>query len=373
MMVIVNRFKKEIALQISWPVEKIDIKRERLRPRHKGDRDCVDYNLMIGSAMAKANEIFKYYRLTDQAITINKFMKDYRSELSKNDFLDFYKKKAELRYRTKEIVHDTYSVHLRTLRKLLRFANVLPFKELHENWAKEFDAWLKVDINSRKGDSTNTRWQHHKNVKAYLKMARQHHIHFTNPYDFFKTKMGSGSWSAVFEDDFRTLYEYYRSPGIKANHVRPLRKFLFAVNTGLRISDLNRVEEKWVIDGILVFVPHKNRRFGKVQKIPLSKMARELLEDARVDKGDNALLFKDYADQKSNELLKKIAEKLGIKVNLHHHVARHSFISLYYKKTKDIVSAQEFAGHHSVKITEKYTHTDPVEIKERMKPMDDII
>lgn len=133
------------------------------------------------------------------------------------------------------------------------------------------------------------------------------------------------------------------------------------------------MRQSWVIDGILKFVPHKNRRFGKKQEIPLSKMALEMIADAVMDKGEGEILFKDFADQKSNELLKKIATKLEIKARLHHHVARHSFISLYYKKTKDIKSAQEFAGHHSVKITEMYTHTDPKEIKERMKPMDDII
>jgi len=53
--------------------------------------------------------------------------------------------------------------------------------------------------------------------------------------------------------------------------------------------------------------------------------------------------------------------------------ARHTFISLYYSKTKDLLATQLFAGHQNIRQTMKYTHQNPREIREKMKPMDDII
>ena len=84
-------------------------------------------------------------------------------------------------------------------------------------------------------------------------------------------------------------------------------------------------------------------------------------------------IFNNFAEQYANRSLKKIADVLDIKINLHWHVGRHTFISLYYAKTKDLYATKEFAGHTNIRQTLVYTHQNPDEIKDRMKPMDDII
>ena len=136
----------------------------------------------------------------------------------------------------------------------------------------------------------------------------------------------------------------------------------------LKIADLF----KMTLDDILVFLPHKTRKANDILKVPLNKMARQLYADA-CDHSLRDQIFNKFEEQYANRILKDIAAKLDIKANLHWHVGRHTFISLYYSKTKDLVAAQEFAGHKNIRQTRIYNHLNPEEIKYKMKPMDDII
>lgn len=371
--IVINRQKKDIAMPVRWPVKYFNLKAGICKPRFTDDGECEDNNMILRREMSKCNDILRYYRIADLPVTLSRFLQDYRNNLSKSDFVEYMRGKILQRYHEKEISYETYLKHLATLRKLESYNNKVLFADLDENWAQNFDNWMKRNIKGQKVKlSQNTRWGHHKVIKTYLHRAVRDHIQFSDPYQWFSLGAVRGSWEAIFEEDVKKLYEFYYNDQCKPVYRPILRAFLFACMTGLRISDLKRITTGNIMDGMLVFVPQKTQKQNKLQKIPLNKMALQMLDDAMKIQ-DKDTLFQIGAEQYANRKLKEIAQLAGINKNLHWHIARHTFISLYYAKSKDLLATKEFAGHASIKQTMVYTHQNPQEIKDRMKPMDDII
>lgn len=67
-----------------------------------------------------------------------------------------------------------------------------------------------------------------------------------------------------------------------------------------------------------------------------------------------------------NKTIKNYANKAGIKKNVYNHLLRHTALTDFYTKTKDIRKVQEIAGHSSIQTTQIYTHISAEEIKETM-------
>jgi site-specific recombinase XerD len=368
--IIIERKKSVFPLELRWLSDKLDKKNGFCKARTPNDPDVDDYNIMIRDGIAKANNIFKYYRLTNQKLTMDKFRKDWESSASKESVASFIKQRIKQRLKDKEIGFSTYDDHLKTLKKLITYNEELNFQDFDENWAHGFDAFLKRNIKSYRGDSTNTRWAHHKNIRTYLNYAKKEKIVFENPYQYFSITLVDSSWEAIHERDFLKLNEFYKTTD-DARYRVILRRFLFSATTGLRKSDLYRVQDKWLDNGMLRFIPWKTRKKQKRLDIPLSKLAMGYFNDAISEKG-SGLLFDDYEEQYSNRQLKVIAKKLGIKKNLHHHVGRHTFITLYLKNGGSLHMAKELAGHSELKTTIGYDHISEERKKEEINYIDKI-
>lgn len=359
-------------MKLTWPVKYFDEAEGVCLPRFKGDPDVNDYNMIIADFHSKANEIFKYHRLSGQRLTMDRFLKSWRNELSRENLVKYMEQKAKVRLKDKDIEYSTYQAHLKVIVKLKEWKNEILFLDLDHNWAESFDAYLKKNIKSRRGNTTNTRWNHHKTVKAYLKIARKKdHISFIDPYEFFSINPIQGAWRPIYEKDLSKLYHYYKSTELNT-HKWVLRRFLFSAFTGLRKSDLYRVEDRWLSGGILRFIPYKNRKLGRILEIPIEGVALEMFNDALKEKGSGRL-FDDLEEQTSNRIIKEIAKKLEIDVNLHHHVGRHTFITLYLKNGGTLDMAQEYAGHSDIKQTMKYNHIDEDRRRKEISVMNDII
>jgi len=371
--IIINRNKKLLSLKLDWPSKYFDKEAGLVKPRYKDDPDAHDYNMIITDSIAKANEIFKYFRLTKTELTIQKFVREFNTDLSKDDFLKYYSIKAKERLKDREIVQATYNDHVSTYNKLKLFSDTILFADMDEDWAWRFEAFLKRNIKS-KGDTTNDRWKHHKNARTYINLARKKdHIKLIYPYDYFNAKEIPGGWDALCEDDVRKLWQFYTDKTNKVNLRRAVERFLFMCYTGLRVSDLDRVETNWLDQkAMLKFIPHKNRRFGKKLSIPLSKHALILWSNAAQNSNNQKQIFKHFAEQTSNEYLKIVANQLEIKTNIHHHIGRHTFITLFLKNGGPLDMASEYAGHTTIQQTMTYNHPDEERRSEAINVLDAI-
>ncbi len=61
-------------------------------------------------------------------------------------------------------------------------------------------------------------------------------------------------------------------------------------------------------------------------------------------------------------MIKKRALEVGIKINVHPHMLRHAAASHFLQSSHNLRSVQEFLGHKSIKSTQVYTHLDFLEL-----------
>jgi hypothetical protein len=195
-----------------------------------------DYNLIIGQAQAKANDIFVETRLTSQPLSAERFLIEFSTEGSKDDFVKYYYNKVTERHRKGLITDITKKNHLSTWRALRAFREVIPFYSLSPAFADDFKVYLDKHVRS-----LNTRWARHKDVKTYLSWARKEKIKFEDPYAYFKNQSEPGKWKALQPDELRKLEAYYVlcAAGTPQRHI--LGKFLFSCKCGLRLGDLKNI------------------------------------------------------------------------------------------------------------------------------------
>jgi integrase len=393
MQVIVNRRKARLQTSICWPVEKFNEK-TFCKPRYKNDGDYEQYNIIINSALSKANEIRKDYLLRGLSLTLECFLKEYSTDLNKNDFIEYFAKKSFERWNKGAISNETYQKEKGTLKKIKKFYTYLPFHEFNPDWANEFDRKLKRDVDPedeiKKEISINGRWPRHKHVVTYLNIAKRlDNIKFNNPYERFKVQLQEGGWKPIPLEDFKRLMSIYiqwkekplvimhkkkdTRPGLNTTELIVLRRFLFSCNCSLRISDLQKLDRSMFDKGQMTITPHKTKKYGtKLDAVPLNDLARMLLDDELND-NPTGRVFDRFSNQYSNRVLKNIAAKFDLDINLHHHVARYTFASIMDQAGANHTSLMKFMGLKKRNTLEKYVKTNRKVMEQDLEKMNNII
>jgi integrase len=150
---------------------------------------------------------------------------------------------------------------------------------------------------------------------------------------------------------------------------------LILLYTGLRRSEVVYLEWKDIdFENELVHVQSKpeygfHPKSYKPRSIPMCDELRNLLMDMPqagrfvLDKGNNQPLHHPNTYLK---MLKRIYKKAGIEgANLH--TLRHTFASHLIMKGVDPRTVQEYLGHSSIQITEKYSHLSKSHKREAIK------
>lgn len=363
MQVLVDRKKARIPLGIFWVPKRFD-ERIGCKPRSKKDDDVDAYNVIIGNARTKANNIHKEYLMRGLTLTLDLFMREYNSNLNKHDFLEYFKQKSFERW-SKEIISDlTYKKEMSTLNRLTEFVRkqkgvknqVLTFNEFTPDWAHDYDRFLK-----KNNLNTNSRWGQHKHLITYLNMASKiDNITFTHPYKRFKNQQAESSWGPLTLEQFKKLLQFYLDelPDKPTPNQRiVLRRFLFSCNCALRISDLQKLNRSMFSNGEMSITPHKTERYGtQIKAVPLNDVARIMLDD-ELNENPNGL-FNRFTDQYSNRTLKECARLAGVEVKLHNHIARYTFASLYDQAGGNHTSLMRYMGLRKRDTLEKYVKTN---------------
>lgn len=353
----------KIPLKISWPLDKWDAKHQVCKPRSKPDQSADDNNLIIRDTVARANEILISYRLARKSISKELFLKEFHSNLNKEDFLAFYQQKMMERLKYGEITAESKKSHEVTLNHLRKWKKSLLFSDLDEKTAYKFDQFL---INRTGCQKLNSRWGQHRNFKTYLNQAKKERIQFIHPYDFYTAKQEEGRFRPMLQAEVRELYTFYHSEACQGSWRRVLRAFLFACVTGMRHGDVRRVMLDWVDGDFFEFEPEKTKRFGTKVRVPATKDALDLMAD-EMDEVGREPLFRSITEQKDNVIIQKIADYLDIKTKLCFHVARETFATLYMEKDGKLEVLASFLGHTSTKMSEKY-----VKIRDQRKKEESI-
>ena len=152
------------------------------------------------------------------------------------------------------------------------------------------------------------------------------------------------------------MLEDYQFETVRLEKVRDC--FIFCCYTGLPYTEMASLRASHIVKGFdgKDWIKIIRKKTGKPMMIPLLPKALQILEGYNIrEKNANDLLLPVISNQRFNSYLKEIAEIVGIKKKLSHHVARKTFAStvlLYNDVPMEIVS--ELLGHSSMAITQKH-------------------
>jgi len=218
------------------------------------------------------------------------------------------------------------------------------------------------------GLKVNGVWGVFKSLRVYIRQAYEDGKLMDNPLLKHSIKQEDTRPLFLTLEELKLIEQYYDGK-IEDNEVRVLQPFLFSCATGLRISDLKRIDYKHIVDDCLNFKPHKTERFGKHLEIPLTKRAMRYIAD-----GGKGLIFGDMmAEQPANRELKKVAAKVGISKLISHHTGRHTFAVTFLEAGGSVEVLQKLLGHSKIQTTMIYVHVTDERIKRQMMLMDNLI
>ena len=148
--------------------------------------------------------------------------------------------------------------------------------------------------------------------------------------------------------------------------LRDKARFKLFYSSGLRLSELVNLPLSQIdLAAGMVRVTGKG---GKTREVPVGRFALEAVrnwlpereklvrpEEYALFVGKNGTRLTPRAVQYR---VKQWAVKLGISVDVHPHVLRHSFASHVLQSSGDLRAVQEMLGHANISTTQVYTHLD---------------
>jgi site-specific recombinase XerD len=150
------------------------------------------------------------------------------------------------------------------------------------------------------------------------------------------------------------------------------RAFLFACNTGLRISDLETLTWGKIETNPMQIIKSQEKT-KKSAYIPLNKSAQALIVDGSPHKAsDNIFNFSGHNRRTSYNYFKDWAEKAGIKKTIGWHTARRTFATMALENGADIYTVAKLLGHSDISNVTKYAKVTDKLRMEAVKALPDM-
>lgn len=339
-----DRIKKDHFFGIRWEKDKFDKINEKVLPRYQDDPDAAMHNATITEIKTRINRLSVDGYAYNRPYCIDDYIRAIQQKVSMDDFATFMEANYQYLTKKKIICFETYERHKSTLVRIKEFfGEVIPMSSITLEKIQEFDAYYRSKNRKR-----NTIATYHKVFKKYLNIAKEKELILKNPYDNFKFSMVAGDRAALTQAEVKKLFNLFDAQTLPHIEHEVLRRFLFSILTGLRISDSSAITDAHIKGNLLVFTPEKTKRLEKKGKIPLSRAARKLI------KGRKGKLFIHFADQSINRILKRIAEIAGVNTLITYHSARDTFGTIFIELGGDVKTLCELMGHSSIRTTEIY-------------------
>lgn len=264
------------------------------------------------------------------------------------EFMETYLEKEGLRdgsRRNVEVVIDS----LKKAKMLQTFADLTP-----GNLVK-YDDYLHEQGNK----SLATIYNYHKKVHKYTKILWRREMIPSDPYNHVQFKRGCNKERIpLTEEELLTLRQVELSP--KLDRVRDL--FVFMAYTGLAYIDMchfdfNRDSEK---QGDTYYINSARIKTGTKFYAPILPPAMAVLKKYNYK-------LPIITNQKLNDYLDLVREKLDWKKKLTCHIGRHSFATLMVNKDVSMESTGKMLGQKDLRITQIYAKVLPSTIVQRVE------
>lgn len=318
---------------------------------NSGEKTAKDKNLIIETILSRINNVFVKYRLKDKQLTKDTFMRAYHRPTDYEtifDFINEYSKKQSAR-----IEMSTFQTHLTVINKLKEYNPNLCFDDITVEWLDDYFCYLRKEL----GNNDNTAYKNMSVLRKYVRAAFKAGYMDENPFENWSIKKTTSSCVYLTEEELNKLLDLYRGGDLAFNLHKTLEFFLFQCFSSLHIGDVKPLMLEQFTDTSFTYFRMKLRN-KKPEPIivPLSEPLKVIIKNIVGVRKKGQIFEKIPADQTMNRDLKEIAKIAEINKNLTHKVGRHTFATIFLRKTKDLATLKSILGHSDLKETMVYAH-----------------
>lgn len=276
----------------------------------------------------------------------------YTGNEKEQSFIAFIKQEIT----SHEMKASTRKNHESTINLLRRFRPGICFKDINYQFVCDFEAYMESLAYHK-----NTIAKHMKQLKQHINTAINKDLINLKQYPFrqYKIKTQVPNRNHLTPDELKRIENYPSRSYIGKSRCRDM--FLFSCYTGLRFSDITRLQKDnfHLIDGKwwLIF---KSLKTGVTIKLPIY-----MLFD-----GKPIEIFKKYckrnfksslfglsttSNSATNKQLKQLAQKVKVYKHISFHCARHTCATILLYNGVQLTTVQKLLGHQSIRTTEVYS------------------
>ncbi|WP_278543088.1 MULTISPECIES: site-specific integrase [Parabacteroides] len=343
-----NRKKIEVPTKISVPVSDFDKDKGLIKACSEFAKDK---NLIIDNIRASINDIFVQNRLRNRTLTAELFWNEYRNPKNYSDFFSFCEQSQRLRFQ--EVKEKTKTKHLTVLKTLQEFKHPIHFDELTTDLFRKYILHCRK-VRQNKEVTINKNIQ---TISIYLNEAVRFGYISENPVHKIKLRGVISEPIYLNEEELSTLLHMYNKEECPGNMHRVLEFFLFLCFSSLHIGDAKALTIEQIGKEEFYYVREKlTNTCPKIVHVPISDPLRTIIRRTIGDRKSGKLFNHIITDQRINSYLKEIALRAGIKKKLCAKTGRHTFATIYLRKTRDLNSLKDILGHRNIKQTLVYAH-----------------
>ena len=298
-------------------------------------------------------------------------------------FIEKYAEESENRINLKtgkKIATRTIQKYRTTIKQIKAFENALKLKlkltDINLEFHKKFTNYLKLEQNY-----SNTLIEKIiSQIKGFIREAKEMGYEINDEIESKKFTFNRDETIDTYlnTDEIDLIFKLDLSDNESLDNVRDI--FIIGLWTGLRISDLNRIDQFHFSNNSIKII--ETQKTGSTVEIPIHPMVKEIL------KKHNNELPRIISEQKFNNYIKKVCELAGIdemvlgsvknaETNrkekgyfekfklITSHTARRSFATNHYGKIDDR-TLMAITTHKSVSQFHKYIKTTQKEYSDRL-------
>ena len=145
---------------------------------------------------------------------------------------------------------------------------------------------------------------------------------------------------------------------LKCEGMRNFLLFLIGINSGLRISDILRLQVCDVQDKDYIEIIEQ--KTGKYKRFPITNSFRDYLNEFIFDKSPDEYLFagrrgdKPITRVQAYRIINNACQKAGINAHIGTHTLRKTFGYHFYQEKKDVALLQCIFNHSAPSVTLRY-------------------
>lgn len=345
---IIDSRPAKIPMGITWPVDKFDMKEEKLLPRFDNDEECYQHNMVLVNEKAKANKLILRYYTAEKTISAEQFRASFTVSSSSEDVIETFRSLGTQLLNDNLIdkgTHKNYVTHFNRMDKYFVGKSRWKFNTVSSIDISKLDSWIRDNY------SHNTVAGAMRVFKKFFSITHKQGLLVNNPMEGYKMPAFAEGVRDILEPkEIKHLTNFYHTEPMTDLERDCLRRYLVGCYTGLRKSDIEQLDPRFHIRAGKILRLHmfKTRKYGKSVEFNLSDTASKLIGTKR------ELLFPPIESALLGKTIRRVVYRAGIDKYVKFHSSRDSFATTYLELGGNVVDLQEILGHSDLKTTMIY-------------------